>query len=222
MAELDGTEAHHLLHVLRGKPGDVVQLFDGTGDEFVARIESTSKKRIVLSVSDRLTIDRELPHPLTLGVSLPKGERQKVVVEKAVELGVSELIPLRTERGVAVPTQNAVDRLRRSVIEASKQCGRNRLMNIRTDLQWKDWVDKDWHGATRLVANPGADQPLAISPGSPCVIGIGPEGGFTEEEISLARNAGWHIMNLGNSVLRIETAAIAAAAIVGHLMRQPR
>src|SRR5205823_14535109 len=83
-----------------------------------------------LSIIERREVSRELSFSLTLAVALPKGERQKWLIEKATELGVTRIVPLVTERGVAQPVESALDRLRRGVIEASKQCGRNRLMEI--------------------------------------------------------------------------------------------
>src|SRR5688500_9189413 len=86
-AELIGPEAHHLAHVMRAGPGAEVTLFDGSGAEFAARVTKIGRSRVELTVSARREIDRELPFPLVLGVALPKGDRQKWLVEKATELG---------------------------------------------------------------------------------------------------------------------------------------
>src|SRR5262245_53662296 len=129
-AILDGPEAHHLAHVMRAQAGQTVTLFDGSGYEFVAEIKAISKREVQLTIVERREANRESPVKLTLAVALPKGERQRWLIEKAVELGVTGLIPVQTERGVAQPSETALERLRRGVIEASKQCGRNRLMEI--------------------------------------------------------------------------------------------
>ena len=129
-ATLDGPEAHHLLHVMRAAVGTAVTLFDDSGAEFTAVVESTRRSEATLRITERHEVNRELHFPLTVGVALPKGDRQKWLVEKLTELGVTTLVPLITERGVAQPTASAVERLARSVIEAAKQCGRNRLMQI--------------------------------------------------------------------------------------------
>src|SRR5436190_713470 len=129
-AVLAGDEARHLAAVMRVQIGDEVVLFDGSGVEFTARVTATRKQAVELAIFERREISRELPFSLTLAVALPKGERQKWLVEKATELGVTRIVPLVTERGVAQPVESALERLRRSVIEASKQCGRNRLMEI--------------------------------------------------------------------------------------------
>src|SRR5689334_9580454 len=97
--KLEGPEAHHLSHVMRAKVGDRVALFDGSGCEFDAQIESIGKSVVELSVVERREVDRESAVRLTLAVALPKGDRQQWLVEKAVELGVASIVPLVTERG---------------------------------------------------------------------------------------------------------------------------
>ena len=129
-AELADAEARHLTGVLRAGVGDAVTLFDGSGAEFASRILRVGKSVVELEVLERQEISRELPLDMTLAVALPKGDRQKWLVEKLVELGVTRLVPLITERGVAQPVDSALARLKRGVIEASKQCGRNKLMEI--------------------------------------------------------------------------------------------
>src|SRR4051795_3792748 len=133
---LDGPEAHHLLHVMRASVGDEVILFDDTGAEFKATVETLRRTDAELRIIERREIDRELPFELIVGVALPKGDRQKWLVEKLTELGVTALVPLITEPSIAVPSDSAVDRLRRAVIEAAKQCGRNRLMQIAPSQTW--------------------------------------------------------------------------------------
>src|SRR5688572_8850936 len=97
-AELIGSEAHHLAHVMRAAVGAEVTLFDGSGAEFPARVIKIGRSQVELVVLERREIDRELPFPLVLGVALPKGDRQKWLVEKATELGVSRIVPLQTSR----------------------------------------------------------------------------------------------------------------------------
>ena len=179
-ATLTGPEAHHLLHVMRAKPGDEVVLFDNSGDEFPARVATLRRSEADLAILERQTIDRELPCPLVLGVALPKGDRQRWLVEKAVELGVSRLIPLETTRSVAQPNAKAVERLRRATIEASKQCGRNRLMEVAPPQKWSDFLRSTVAAPIRLVAHPSLRSPppkLETSGAGPIVLAIGPEEG---------------------------------------------
>jgi 16S rRNA (uracil1498-N3)-methyltransferase len=219
-ATLAGPEAHHLLHVMRGRVGDRVTAFDDSGAEFDAEIAKCGRADVELRILERREVNRELPFPLVVGVSLPKGDRQKWLVEKLTELGVTTLVPLLTERGVAQPTSGALDRLRRSVVEAAKQCGRNKLMEIALPQSWPEWVVSPTDGR-RYVAQPGGT-PLHssnLAAAASAYAAVGPEGGFTEEEVAAALAASWQIVDLGPRILRVETAAIALAAVVatsGH------
>jgi 16S rRNA (uracil1498-N3)-methyltransferase len=217
-ARLEGAEAHHLAHVMRAKPGERVTLFDGSGAEFAARIETVGRSSVELAIVDRVEVDREVARRITLAVALPKGDRQRWLVEKATELGVARVIPLITSRGVAQPVEAAVARLRRTVIEASKQCGRNRLMEISQAVALNDFVRWKADAAERWIAQPGdtiGDENLRLAAQSrELIVAIGPEGGFTEEEVREARVAGWKTLDLGSRILRVETAAIAVAAWV--------
>jgi 16S rRNA (uracil1498-N3)-methyltransferase len=214
-ATLAGTEAHHLLHVMRAAVGTPVTLFDGSGAEFEAVVEQLCRAEADVRIVQRREIDRELPFPLVVGVALPKGDRQKWLVEKLTELGVSELVPLVTEHGVAQPTDSAAERLSRSVIEAAKQCGRNRLMRIASPQAWSDWIANSKAGR-RLLAHPSGKSVSQVDLREPVatLIAIGPEGGFTDGEVAAAENAGWKCVSLGPRILRLETAAVALAATV--------
>ena len=219
--ELSGPEAHHLTHVMRAKPGDEVVLFDGGGAEFVGRVEKVGKHLVTLAVVARKEIDREVARPIVLGVALPKGERQKWLVEKVTELGVTTLVPLLTRRGVAQPVETALARLRRSVIEASKQCERNRLMEIAEPASLAEFFASAPTDSRRWLAHPGGadvsrnSHSMNLADGekpSPTYIAVGPEGGFADEEVAAAVAAGWTCVDLGPRILRVETAAILLAA----------
>ena len=224
-AILTDAEAHHLVHVMRAKPGLRVVLFDGSGAEFDAEVSGVGRSDVRLTILQRREIDRELPFLLVLGVSLPKGDRQKWLVEKLVEVGVSALVPLLTTRSVAQPVEQALTRLERTVIEASKQCGRNRLMEISSPRRWPDFVAGAPPSSSRWLAHPGfAERPREVHGSNPTradrppvvrerFVAVGPEGGFTEEEVALATAAGWQTMDLGPRILRIETAAITVAVL---------
>ena len=243
---LAGSEAHHLIHVMRAKPGQGVTLFDGSGREFAARVVRIGRAEVELAVVSHADVDRELPRPLVLGAALPKGERQKWLVEKAVELGVGRLVPLETARGVAQPVEQALVRLRRTVVEASKQCGRNRLMEIASPQGLAEFVAQADPAALRLLAHPASfaaaggmgrvgwaersephhelsgsywwdslcsAHPTPSFPPAGVVFAVGPEGGFTDEEVALATAGGWKLIDLGPRILRVETAALALAAM---------
>ena len=229
---LDGAEAHHLIHVLRAKPGLEVTLFDGSGAEFLARVERVDRSAVRLAVLERRPVDRELSVQITLGVAIPKGDRQRWLVEKATELGVACLTPLITERAIAQPS--GLRRFERTVIEASKQCGRNRLMQIATPVRWREFVagagdegheaSRGEHeplrppdSAARFFAHPGGAATMAdiadkLREAHEIVLAVGPEGGFTDAEARHALDAGWRAIDLGPRILRVETAALAMVA----------
>lgn len=221
-ATLTGSEAHHLAHVLRAKPGEEVTLFDGSGREYRAVVEKVRRSEVQLSVREARSISREAGRAVTLAVALPKGDRQRWLAEKAVEIGVARLIPLETARGVAQPGENALERLRRSVIEASKQCGRNHLMEVAAATPWDALVATAADEPHRMVAHPGGSQDAAaaqlaqLPPSAPVLLAVGPEGGFTDEEIAAATAAGWQTVELGSRILRVETAALVLAALAIH------
>jgi len=217
--ELTGPQAHHLIHVMRAAVGDSVVLFDGSGGEYPAVVEAVRRREVTLSVGTRVDADRELPFSLTMAVALPKGDRQKWLVEKLTELGVTRLIPLVTRRGVAQPSESACDRLRRNVIESCKQCGRNRLMEIGAPAEATEWfASPDESGGLRFIAHPSAAaSPLSARThntrnDTSTFVAIGPEGGFTAAEVDAATSHSWQPITLGERILRVETAAVATAS----------
>jgi 16S rRNA (uracil1498-N3)-methyltransferase len=224
VATLSGGEAHHFSHALRGKVGDVVTLFNGGGEEFTGQVLKVSRGQVELAILERRAISRELPFVLCVGVALPKGDRQKWLVEKLTELGVTKFIPLETQRGVAQPTASAMSRLERWVVEVSKQCGRNVLMSIEPAQSLQAFSDSSSAvGSQCLFADTQATTSLSItapSPGQYVYLAIGPEGGWTDAERITAREGGWQCVSLGDRVLRVETAAIALAAWVSLACRR--
>jgi 16S rRNA (uracil1498-N3)-methyltransferase len=252
---LRGAEAHHLLHVLRARVGREVVLFDGSGAEFTAVVGEVGREKAVLRIAARREIDRELPFSLILAVALPKGDRQKWLVEKTVELGVGRLVALHTERTIVRPSAAVLARLHRTVIEAAKQCGRNRLMELALAEDWTGFVVATGAMPCRLLAHPVAALVTAPATATPAASGglaqlgdcgaevgeiaemaeikkhlwqtppqsdkrkevlvaVGPEGGFTPAEVELALSAGWRHVDLGPRLLRVETAALAMAAVL--------
>jgi len=207
--ELDGPEAHHLATVCRLRPGDAVCLFNGDGSEYPAVIDNVARRVVQLRITGVESPRRELPFRLELAAPLPKGDRGQVLIEKLTELGVTAFVPLRTNRSVVEPRETRLEKLERYVIEASKQCGRNVLMSIEPPVDWNNFVQAQRRGG-KLLAHPGGE-PLRSDRGD-VTVAIGPEGGFTEEEIGKARAAGWTLVDLGPRILRIETAALAVVS----------
>lgn len=210
---LDGPEAHHLAAVCRTRAGDVVRLFNGDGREYLAEVTAVERKRVSLLVTAIEAPPRELSVLLEVAVPLPKGDRGEWLIEKLTELGVTAFTPLRTRRSVVHPGGGKQDKLRRVVIEASKQCGRNVLMEVRPPMAWSDFVTVN-AGAECIVAHPTPEAvaPAARLSGERRVVAVGPEGGFTAEEVTAAVAAGWRVVGLGPRILRVETAAVVLAA----------
>ena len=215
-ATLAGSEAHHVQHVMRMHVGDELLLFDGGGSEFRGRIESMGRQQVEVTVLQRHEHNVELAAELTVGAALPKADRQRWLVEKLTELGTTRFVPLRTRRSVVHPDDKSLNKLRRAVIEASKQCGRNRLLHV-TPLTSLDAFlatapddAQKWFGhAQGSAANTDrSDQPLYVA--------VGPEGGLADEEIGAARQQGWRAVSLGPRILRIETACLALATLAAQ------
>ncbi len=217
-AVLDGDEARHLSRVMRAKPGDSLTLFDGAGRSWPATITSLDRTRVELALGEVVTEPTATSRAVTLAVALPKGDRQKWLIEKLTELGVTHLIPLRSTRSVAEPTAAALDRLRRGVIEACKQCGRSRLLEIGPPQSLADLLASEPETCLRLLTDregiPFAT--IEATESRDLLAAIGPEGGFTTDEIAAAEAAGFIRVSLSQQILRIETAAVALAAVAGQ------
>jgi 16S rRNA (uracil1498-N3)-methyltransferase len=215
---LQSAEAHHLAVVCRLRAGNAVCLFNGDGHQYPARIEEVSRRAVSLQVFAIETPCRELPFRLDVAAPLPRGDRAQFLLEKLTELGVTSFTPLQTARSVVHPRETKLDKLQRHVIEASKQCGRNVLLEVRPMMEWPAFCRAAELPARRVLGHPGGDctrREMEISPRCDTVAAVGPEGGFTEEEVALARAAGWRLLDLGPRILRVETAAIALAILFG-------
>lgn len=212
-ATLADQEAHHLLHVMRLKVGAGVTLFDGSGAEFAAEVRQTGRRALELAVLSRREVDRELRTRVTIATALPKGDRQRWLVEKLTELGAARLQILEAERSVAKLTSSGLEKLRRAVIEASKQCGRNRLMEIGEPIALTDYLAGAAVTGVKLFAHP-TGQPMSESPAADqaTTVVVGPEGGFSDAEVALAEESGWASVSLGARIMRTETAAVSVAA----------
>lgn len=209
---LTGPEVHHVATVRRFSPGDRVSLFNGDGHEYTAELVSADRKHVVLNILAVADADRELAFPLIVASALPKGDRADFLIEKLTELGVTRFVPLITARSVVVPKASGVEKFRRAVIEASKQCGRNRLMEVDPPRKWSDWLGLTDLPVNRFVLHTGCPGVPVAGLAGGGAFAVGPEGGFTAEEVAAAATAGWRAVSLGPRVLRVETAAVAVAA----------
>ncbi len=243
-AKLSAEETRHLRNVLRLKSGDEIFLFDGAGKEFHGQVQTVARDSTEVSVIKEVEpAQSESNLNLTLAVALLKGEKFDLVIQKATELGVTRLIPVSTTRAdVRIKSdhdaERKITRWQRIVLEATKQCGRARMMKIETPLSFPDLVRGDTDSVVSAKASEDACDPVAgairmmfaerggaslaeaLGDGkdTPQMITalIGPEGGWADDEIEQARETGWRIVTLGGRILRAETAAIAIATLMQH------
>ena len=215
LVPLPTAEAQHALRVMRVSVGDSVILFDGQGRESNACVETTGRNECICTAEAMREVDRELPVSLHLAIALPKPDRAREMIERLTEIGVAKVTPLITDRTQRPPSDSLIGKLQRSVIEACKQCERNRLLEINSVVAASEFFRQS-HPGRCLIAHPsgtamelsGADVPQELA------VAIGPEGGFSEAEVDLALNSGFNAVGLGPRIYRIETAATVVASIV--------
>jgi len=206
--DLEGDEAHHLLRVRRGRVGDVVQVFNGAGLRADAEVLETGKRTARLGLSNFLQSPPS--KGLVLGSAPPKRERLLWMIEKCTELGVKSWTPIVSERTVVHPGDAKIDKLRRKVVEACKQCGRDDLMEIYDPTILFEFLASKAKNAVGCVLDPSGDPVIGARPDWICV---GPEGGWTTAELRSVADHGWQLRALPGHVLRIETACLAAATL---------
>lgn len=248
-AILSGDETRHLRDVLRLKAGDEIFLFDGAGSEFQAKIATVGRESVEVNViAEVAPANPESPLAFTLATALLKGDKFDLVVQKATELGVTNLIPVVTSRAdVRLKSgddcERKVTRWRRIALEATKQCGRARLMNVEKPMELSHLI----HGSNEqgqsaqiattpvdttasedacfpvtvrmMFAERGGDSLVSALGQPPKQVAsvtalVGSEGGWDNDEIDQARGAGWKIVTLGGRTLRAETAAMTIAALI--------
>lgn len=207
-------EAHHLRDVLRQTVGAEVTLFDGAGTEAVAEIIELTAQSVLVRIL-RTAAVATTSAALTLAVAFPKGDRSKWLIEKITELGVTRCQPLITERTIVDPGAGKLDKLRHTIVEASKQCGRNDLLELLPPVEFRRLLGTLPDTTTRWMAAPGG-KPVEIADFQTTpehLVLIGPEGGFSPAEVAFALEHQTRLLGFGQHILRIETAAVAAASL---------
>jgi len=206
--------AHHVSRVLRMREGQQLQIFNGTGGCYLAQITSINKNSVQVLPTAFLQQERETELQITLAQGISRGRHMDYTVQKAVELGVTRIVPLVTEySNVRLDEDRSRKRLlhwQKIIINACEQCGRNRLPEILEPSGYSDWILRESH-VLKLVLSPQANECLSdFSPqGSDLLILSGPEGGLSEAEIIEATRNDYMAVQLGPRILRTETAAIA-------------
>lgn len=216
--ELGEKASHYISRVLRLKEGAGLILFDGSGRQFEAVINSIGKKTVIVETGPAADTNLESPLAIHLGIAISKGDRMDWVIQKATELGVSEITPLLSER---VEVKLKGERLQKKMehwqqisISSCEQCGRNIVPTVHALSPVDNWI-KTVSAEEKFVLHHRAN--CILEPGTPIsslALLIGPEGGLSEQEIAQAAQSGFNQLTLGPRVLRTETAPLAAISIL--------
>lgn len=216
--ELSATSARHVVKVLRLEPGAPLTIFDGRGTAFSARLASRKPAHAMLE--EQIETDAEPPVRIELLQALSRSAKMDLVVQKATELGVDSIVPVVAERSVMRLDATRAERKRAHwesvAISACEQCGRNRLPTIHPPAGLNNALANDGTSLQLLLDPTGASGVPANTKADAIRLLIGAEGGLTEAETKAARGAGFISMRFGPRVLRTETAAVAALAVVQH------
>ncbi len=216
--QLPDSVAAHVSRVLRLGVGDALQVFNGDGHQYAASIVQADKRGVRVRIGASEAVDRESPLRLQLLQGVSRGDRMDYTVQKAVELGVTDIVPVITERcGVQLDAERwekKREHWQRIVESACEQCGRNRVPAVQP-VQRLDAALATPGEGTRLILDPQATLSLPRLPvAAQFTLLAGPEGGLSEQDLRVARSAGFIGVQLGPRILRTETAALAALAVL--------
>ncbi|WP_397450421.1 16S rRNA (uracil(1498)-N(3))-methyltransferase [Pseudomonas sp. NA-150] len=218
--ELPEAQAHYIGRVLRMAEGDALQLFDGSGSEFRGTLLEVGKKRVRVQLSEQFAGQIESPLKIHLGQGLSRGERMDWAIQKATELGVSEITPIVSERcEVRLKDERAEKRQlhwQQIAISACEQCGRSVVPVIHPPLALSEWL-KQTEADLKLVLHPVSEPMTSHAKPATLAFLIGPEGGLNDAEVEQAQDAGFHAARLGPRVLRTETAPVVALSVAQQL-----
>ena len=217
---MTGDDAHHLLHVLRAGRGAVLEVTDGNGRTYSAVLKEANSDKAVLTVEKEIETDRELCCHITLYPCMTKSDKMAWIVQKATELGVSEIVPVVSARTVARPDAKSAEhkekRWQKIAEAAAKQCGRTRIPVVRPIISIEKAIGMAAGDDLFLLPYECADDPEntrermeQVRQCSRLSVMIGPEGGFAPSEVQAAEIQGAQIITLGKRILRAETAAVA-------------
>jgi len=214
--QLDAAPSHHLAIVLRAKPGQMVELFNGDGNAYRATLSAITRKTVTVAIEDCTSTNNESPLHIELGVGISKGDRFDFVLQKSTELGVTAITPLITERTEvrldAERAEKKLDHWRQVVVSACEQSGRNIVPAVGGIAKLVDWID-GCNAERKFVLHHRADSaPAADTKPQRVALLIGPEGGLNADEIVAAEKSGFVPWRLGPRVLRTETAPLVAIA----------
>ena len=222
---IQGSDVNHIKNVLRMKIGEELQISDGNNQKYLCSIEEMTSEEVCLVIKEVQEADNELPSKIYLFQGLPKSDKMELIVQKAVELGVYEIIPVATKRAVVkLDDKKASKKVERwnSIAESgAKQSGRNRIPEVKNVLNFKEAIRYAKELDVVLIPYELAEGMQetkniisAIQPGQSIGIFIGPEGGFETEEVECAMEQGIQPITLGKRILRTETAGLTTLSIL--------
>ncbi|MEO6587901.1 MAG: 16S rRNA (uracil(1498)-N(3))-methyltransferase [Pyrinomonadaceae bacterium] len=215
---LSEDETRHLRDVLRLRSDETVKIFDGENREFICEIEKIEKRQTLLRIIEEIAPTAPASNLyLTLAAAIVKGEKFDLVIQKAVELGVKNFVPLVTKRcDVKIKdAEKKTERWNKIALEACKQSGRAELMKIKMPFEFDEFIQIA-NGTKILFSERGGENFSKIPAENKLTAVVGSEGGWEDSEIELASANGFQIVTLGGRILRAETAAISIAAILQH------
>ena len=224
---ITGSEAHHIKNVLRLKPGDGLKLFDGTGFEYEAAIVRVSAKKVTVEIQRKAKAAAPSGVPIMVAQAFLKEKKMDDLVRKLCELGITQWIPFFSKRSIARPDAKRLEarsqRWQRIATEAVKQCRRLDTPQIADALSFEEMLDFSqncdlrivfWENESSLLT---ADFVSEDNPAKKILLMLGPEGGFTDQEMKRLQNSGFISAGLGPRILRAETATLAAVTLVQYL-----
>lgn len=218
-AFISGTDYKHIVKVLRLKPGDPITLFDSSSTQYYCKIRVISKRDVIVDIEHTEQVNTESPIEITLLQGLPKDDKMDYIIEKATELGVSRIVPIITERA-QIRERDRKKRWDRIALEASKQCGRTKPTIIENTLEFDDAAK--YYGEKGLAIILHVDYEVSaksyiknsLQAPQNIILFVGPEGGFTDNEVLLGNKMGFMSLGLGPRVLRTETVSIAVLSVL--------
>ena len=228
--ELDEETSLHLSRVLRCKTGDRITVGDGNDIDYECEITEITKRCVTAKILDKHLNLNEPSVKITLYQGLPKGDKAELIIQKCVEIGVCEIVPVKTERSVVNWDKKAdkkVERWNKIARSAAEQCGRGKIPVVGDVLTFKQAVEDSQKCSGRLIPyeneqQNGLKQFCDNFKGESIAVFIGPEGGFSPDEIELAKQNGIMPVTLGKRILRTETAGLVTAVILLHRLEDEK
>jgi 16S rRNA (uracil1498-N3)-methyltransferase len=226
---ISGQEAHHIQRVLRLQVGDQIDIFDGRGKEYRTEIMHQGRQTVTVRILEAKMPDREAPLTVIMGQSLLKGDKMDFVVQKATEMGITDLVPFVSCRSVSRIDREKIEhrlrRWRRIAVESSKQCGRVVPLRVARIVEFDEVLHRAPGAATRIIlwerATGGLkslfrDWDRTWRPSESVFFLVGPEGGFSEKEVRRAEETHFTPVRLGSRILRVETAGLSFVTILQY------